>query len=74
MLRARLTMIATTMRGRPLQQKAQIVARARAELMPGFEDGSLRPVVHAVLPLAEAAEAHRMVEAGEHVGKVVLRV
>jgi putative PIG3 family NAD(P)H quinone oxidoreductase len=74
MLRGRLTLLATTLRGRPLEQKAEIVARARLEVLPGFIDGSLQPVVHAVVPLTEAARAHRILESGENVGKVVLRV
>ena len=74
MLRSRLTLLATTMRGRSVEQKSEIVARARVEVMPGFLDGSLRPVIHVVLPLAQAAEAHRIIEAGDNVGKVVLRV
>ena len=74
MLRGRLSLLATSLRGRPLAQKAEIVGRARAEVLPGFLDGSLRPVIHTVLPLAEVAEAHRIVEAGENLGKVVLRV
>ena len=74
LLRNRLTLMATTMRGRSVDEKTEIVERARLELLPGFADRSLQPVVHAVLPLAQAAEAHRIVEAGENVGKVVLRV
>jgi NADPH:quinone reductase-like Zn-dependent oxidoreductase len=74
MLRRRLTVIATTLRGRPLEQKAEIVGRFVEEALPGFDDGALRPVVDRVLPLAEAAAAHRAMEAGENVGKIVLAV
>jgi putative PIG3 family NAD(P)H quinone oxidoreductase len=74
LMRQRLTVISTTLRGRPAEQKAEIVARAAADLLPGFADGSLRAVVDRVLPLADAAEAHRVMEAGESVGKIVLRV
>jgi putative PIG3 family NAD(P)H quinone oxidoreductase len=73
-LRRRLSVIATTLRGRPLEQKAEIVRRFVEDALPGFEDGSLRPVVDRVLPLAEAAAAHRAMESGENVGKLVLRV
>jgi NADPH:quinone reductase-like Zn-dependent oxidoreductase len=42
--------------------------------MPGFEDGSLAPVVHACLPLEAVQEAHRTMEESRHFGKIVLRV
>jgi putative PIG3 family NAD(P)H quinone oxidoreductase len=74
LLRRRLTVIATTLRGRSAGQKAEIVRRFVDDALPGFEDGSLRPVVDRVLPLAEAAAAHRAMEAGDNVGKIVLVV
>jgi putative PIG3 family NAD(P)H quinone oxidoreductase len=74
MLRRRLSVIATTLRGRPVEQKAEIVRRFVIDALSGFEDGSLRPVVDRVLPLAEAAAAHRAMESGENVGKLVLAV
>jgi putative PIG3 family NAD(P)H quinone oxidoreductase len=74
LLRRRLTVMATTLRGRSVEQKAEIVRRFVEDALPGFEDGSLRPVVDRVLPLAEAPAAHRAMEAGENVGKLVLRV
>ncbi|MDQ1710886.1 MAG: hypothetical protein QOE45_336 [Frankiaceae bacterium] len=64
---------ATSLRGRPVREKAVIVAEVLANVWPLVEAGDVRPVVDRVLPLAEAAEAHRIVAAGEHVGKVVLR-
>ena len=72
MLMRRLTLVGTTLRSRPTEQKAEIVRRAAADLLPGFADGSLRPVVDRVLPLERAAEAHRAMGAGEPVGKIVL--
>jgi putative PIG3 family NAD(P)H quinone oxidoreductase len=74
MLRGRLSVIATTLRGRPVAQKAEIVRRFVEDALAGFADGSLRPVVDRVLPLAEAAAAHRAMEAGENVGKLVLAI
>jgi putative PIG3 family NAD(P)H quinone oxidoreductase len=74
MLSRRLSLIATTLRSRPVEQKAEIVRRGAADLLPGLADGSLRPVIDRVLPLDRAAEAHRAMEAGEPVGKIVLRV
>jgi putative PIG3 family NAD(P)H quinone oxidoreductase len=72
MLRQRLTIIATTLRGRSLEQKAAIVRAAAADLLPGLADGSLRPIVDRVLPLDQVVEAHRAMEAGENIGKIVL--
>jgi NADPH:quinone reductase-like Zn-dependent oxidoreductase len=74
MLRRRLTLIATTLRYRPPQQKAEIVARATRDVLPGFLDGTLRAVVAAVYPLGDAADAHRAMEAGGHFGKLLLDV
>ena len=65
---------ATALRSRTAAQKAEIVAATRAGVWPAVEAGEVRPVVDRVLPLAEAAEAHRALEASEHVGKVVLQV
>ncbi len=49
-----------------------MVASVRENVWPQIAAGRVRPVVDRVLPMAEAAEAHRVVEAGEHVGKVLL--
>jgi putative PIG3 family NAD(P)H quinone oxidoreductase len=74
MLSRRLSVIATTLRSRPVEQKSEICRRAEAELLPGLADGSLRPIIDRVLPLERAAEAHAALEAGGPVGKVVLAV
>jgi len=74
MLSRRLALIATTLRGRPLEQKAQIVQRVVSDVLPGLADGSLRPVIDRVLPLDEVVEAHRAMESGGHFGKIALRV
>jgi putative PIG3 family NAD(P)H quinone oxidoreductase len=68
------TVHAAALRSRPLEQKAAIVAGTEAHVWPLISSGQVKPVVHRVLPLAEAAEAHRIVEASEHIGKVVLTV
>lgn len=73
LLRKRAAVAATNLRGRPLAEKAAIVAAVREHVWPLVEAGVVKPVVDRVLPLAEAATAHRVVEAGEQVGKVVLR-
>ncbi|MFD9130343.1 NAD(P)H-quinone oxidoreductase [Kitasatospora sp. NPDC059571] len=74
LLRKRGAVAATNLRGRPLDEKAAIVAAVREHVWPLIESGVVRPVVDRVLPIAEAAAAHAVVEAGGHVGKVVLEV
>jgi putative PIG3 family NAD(P)H quinone oxidoreductase len=65
---------ATTLRSRPAAEKAAVVEAVLAGVWPAVEAGEVRPVVDRVLPLEQVAEAHRVVEASEHVGKVVLQV
>ncbi len=66
------TIVASTLRGRTTGEKAEIMADFGDWAAPRFASGELEPVVHAVLPLADANEGHRIVEADEAVGKVVL--
>jgi NADPH:quinone reductase-like Zn-dependent oxidoreductase len=70
----RLAIIGSTLRSRPAAQKAAIVAGFRARFGPALAAGRLKPIVDRALPLAEAAEAHRLMQASEHFGKIVLRV
>ncbi len=74
LLAKRAGVIGTTLRGRPLGEKAAIVAEVRDNLWPMVADGRVRPIVHAVLPITEAAAAHRLLESSEHIGKVALQV
>jgi putative PIG3 family NAD(P)H quinone oxidoreductase len=68
------TVHATTLRARPPAEKAVVVQAVREHVWPLVERGQVVPVVDRVLPLEQVAEAHRVVEASEHVGKVVLQV
>jgi NADPH2:quinone reductase len=68
----RQTITGSTLRPRSVEEKGHIADALRRQVWPLLEEGRLKPVVHAVLPLGQAAEAHRMMEAGEHVGKIVL--
>ncbi len=70
----RLAVIGSTLRGRAVLEKATLVEAFGHRFGAALDAGRLRPVIHVVLPLAEAATAHRMVAAGEHFGKVVLRL
>ncbi len=70
----RAALIGTTLRARPLAEKATIVAAVREHVWPLIESGDVHPVIDRVLPITDVAEAHRLVEASEHVGKVLLTV
>jgi putative PIG3 family NAD(P)H quinone oxidoreductase len=75
LLAKRASVAATALRSRPATGpggKAEIVAAVRAEVWPDVERGVVRPIVDRRLPMSRAAEAHRVVEASEHVGKVLL--
>ncbi len=72
LLSVRGTIAATSLRARPEAQKVQICAELVEHVWPLFERGDLRPVIDRALPLAQAAEAHRALAAGEVVGKVLL--
>jgi len=63
---------ATSLRGRPVVEKAQIVAEVRDHVWPLIEAGRVQPVIDRVLAMQDAAEAHRAIAAGEHIGKVLL--
>ena len=73
MLAKRCALVATTLRARPPAEKAAIVAAVREHVWPLVEAGRVRPIVHAAYPLADAAGAHREMEASTHVGKLLLR-
>jgi NADPH:quinone reductase-like Zn-dependent oxidoreductase len=72
MMRKRTAIISATLRGRPADEKAAIVASVREHVWPLVESGEVRPVVDRAVPMEDAAEAHRLVEDSGHVGKVVL--
>jgi putative PIG3 family NAD(P)H quinone oxidoreductase len=69
----RLVLTGSTLRARPAAFKAAIAAELRREVWPHLEAGEIRPVIDSIFPLADAAEAHRRMDA-DHVGKVVLEV
>jgi len=68
----RTSLTGSALRSRPLAQKAAIVAAVREHVWPLVASGAFKVVVDRKVPMAEAGEAHRVVEASEHVGKVLL--
>jgi NADPH2:quinone reductase len=70
----RLTITGSTMRPRTTAQKGQIAAELREKVWPALDAGRCPPVIHATFPLAQAAEAHRLMESSAHIGKIILTV
>jgi NADPH:quinone reductase-like Zn-dependent oxidoreductase len=63
---------ATTLRARPVQEKAKIVRGVRDQVWPLVDAGAIAPIIDTTLPMAEAAQAHRLMEASDHLGKILL--
>ena len=70
----RLTLTGSTLRARSVEFKSLLADEIARTVWPFAAEGKLRPVIDSVFPLAEAAEAHRRMEAGDHVGKIMLEV
>jgi len=68
----RLTLTGSTLRPRTVAQKAMIAHSLREKVWPLLESGKVRPIIHATFPLAQASNAHRMMESSQHIGKIVL--
>ena len=73
-MRRRLTLTGSTLRPRSVQFKTLVADEIVQTVWPFVEGGRLKPVVDVVFPLDRAAEAHARMEAGEHIGKIVLEV
>jgi len=72
LMQRRATITGSTLRARSVAEKGAIAEGLRAHVWPLVEAGAIRPVVHATFPLEDAAAAHRMMESGVHIGKLVL--
>jgi NADPH2:quinone reductase len=70
----RLTVTGSTLRPRPVAFKAAIAAQLRERVWPLIGSGAIKPVIYKTYPLEQAAQAHALMEAGAHVGKIVLEV
>lgn len=68
----RITISGSTLRPRSVAFKAAIAQNLKEKVWPLIESGTIKPVVHQTFPLAEAAEAHRLMESSGHIGKIVL--
>jgi len=70
----RLTLTGSTLRPRTVEQKGAIAAELAREVWPLLASGRVKPLIHKTFPLAQAAEAHRLMESSTHVGKIVLTI
>lgn len=73
-LTKRLTLTGSTLRSRSVAQKAAVADAVRNNVWPLLASGKVRPVIFATFPLAQASEAHRLMETSNHIGKIVLTV
>jgi putative PIG3 family NAD(P)H quinone oxidoreductase len=73
-MRRRLTLTGSTLRPRSVEFKTMVADEIARTVWPYAEGGRLKPVIDSVFPLQQAADAHARMEAGEHVGKIVLEV
>ena len=71
-LRRRLTVTGSTLRARTVEEKGAIAGALRREVWPLLDAGRVKPVIYRTFPLEEAPAAHRLMESGEHIGKIVL--
>jgi NADPH2:quinone reductase len=73
-MRKRLIVTGSTLRPRPVAFKGAIAKNLREKIWPLIEAGRIKPVIYKSFPLAQAAEAHRLMESSQHIGKIVLAV
>ena len=71
-LQRRLTVTGSTLRARSVEEKGALAREVEAHVWPLLASGAVTPVIDRVFPLARAADAHRAIEAGDHIGKIVL--
>jgi NADPH:quinone reductase-like Zn-dependent oxidoreductase len=71
-MQRRLTLTGSTLRPRSVGFKTLLAEEIGREVWPFVAEGKLRPVIAGTFPLARAADAHKLMESGEHVGKIVL--
>lgn len=74
MMVKRQQIIGSVLRSRPINEKGEIVAEFTRRALPKFADRTIVPIVHSVFPLEQVQDAHRMMEADAHFGKIVLKI
>src|SRR5258705_9187457 len=74
LMRRRLTITGSTLRPRPVELKGYIAKELRQKIWPLIYAGEIKPSIFKTFPLAQAAEAHRLMESSQHIGKIVLTV
>jgi putative PIG3 family NAD(P)H quinone oxidoreductase len=72
LMRKRGSISATTLRARPIEEKSKIVKGVRERVWPLVEAGAILPIIDTTMPMSEAREAHRRMEASDHLGKILL--
>ncbi|SBP89937.1 putative quinone oxidoreductase [Thiomonas delicata] len=72
LMRRRLSITGSTLRARSVEFKSRLAEALRKNVWPLLESGRVRPQIHAVLPAEQIAQAHAMMEGGQHIGKIVL--
>lgn len=70
----RLTHTGSTMRSRNIQEKSQIAQQIKQQVWPLVQQGKIQPIINKTYPLDQAADAHRFMESGDLIGKIVLVV
>jgi NADPH2:quinone reductase len=73
-MRKRLSVTGSTLRPRPVEFKGAIARRLKEVIWPLIEAGNIKPVIYKTFPLAQASEAHKLMESSQHIGKIVLAV
>jgi NADPH2:quinone reductase len=73
-MRKRITISGSTLRPRPVAFKGEIARNLRDKVWPLIEAGRIKPVIYKTFPLAQASEAHKLMESSQHIGKIVLTV
>jgi NADPH2:quinone reductase len=74
LMRRRLTVTGSTLRPRPVEFKGAIARNLREKIWPLIEAGKIKPVIYKTFPLAQATEAHKLMESSQHIGKIVLTI
>ncbi len=74
LLQKRLTITGSTLRARRPEEKGQIARELEVHVWPLVAAGTVKPIIHAMFPLGEVADAHRLLDSSAHIGKIVLTV